>query len=362
MNSVFNTILEKKEFDHGDIVRLLKSDDEQACFLYRKASEIKEKYLGNVVYLRGLIEYSNSCGKNCLYCGVRRVNHLIERYTLTDEEVLEAVRKAHKLKFGSVAIQAGENVSPAFTDNVESLIRTISKETNNEIGITLSMGEQNTEVYKRWFDAGAHRYLLRIEASGIDLYRKVHPDDGMHDYNERIECLKALQKIGYQTGTGVMIGLPYQTLDNLADDIIFMRDFDIDMCGMGPFIEHSDTPLGINGTDNLFLKARFGLTLRMIAIMRIVMKDINIVASTAMQAIDPAGREKAILCGANIIMPNLTPERYRPNYRIYEKKPGYKEISEENISGLNLNLIPGATIGLGTWGDPVHYKRRRSEA
>ena len=117
-----------------------------------------------------------------------------------------------------------------------------------------------------------------------------------------------------------MIGLPYQTLDNLADDIIFMRDFDIDMCGMGPFIEHSDTPLGINGTDNLFLKERFGLTLRMIAIMRIIMKDINIVASTAMQAIDPAGREKAILCGANIIMPNLTPERYRPNYRIYENK------------------------------------------
>lgn len=359
MNSGFNTILTKKEFDHIDIVTLLKSDDEQACYLYRKAAEIKEKCLGNVVFLRGLIEYSNICGKNCLYCGVRRVNHLIERYTLNDEEVLESARKAHRLNFGSVAIQAGENVSPSFTDSVESLIRAIRKETNNEIGITLSLGEQSRDVYNRWFDAGAHRYLLRIEASSIDLYRKVHPNDDMHDYNRRIECLKMLQDIGYQTGTGIMVGLPYQTLDNLADDIIFMRDFDVDMCGMGPFIEHSDTPLGIGGTNNLFLRERFGLTLRMIAIIRIVMKDINIVASTAMQAIDPAGREKAILCGANIIMPNLTPERYRPNYRIYEKKPGYREIDEKNISGLNLNLIPGETIGLGKWGDPVHYKRRR---
>ncbi|HUW92433.1 MAG TPA: [FeFe] hydrogenase H-cluster radical SAM maturase HydE [Bacteroidales bacterium] len=354
------SILEKKEFDHGDIVTLLKCDDEEACYLYRKAAKIKEKYIGNVVFLRGLIEYSNICGKNCLYCGVRRVNHLIERYTLNDEEAIEAALQAHRMKFGSIALQAGENVSKAFTDNIESLIRTIRKETNNELGITLSLGEQTGEVYQRWFEAGAHRYLLRIEASSIDLYKKVHPDDDMHDYNRRIECLKALKETGYQTGTGVMIGLPFQTINNLADDILFMRDFDIDMCGMGPFIEHSDTPLGGNGTDNLFLRERFGLTLRMIAVIRIIMKDINIVASTAMQAIDHAGREKAIICGANIVMPNLTPERYRPNYRIYEKKPGYMEIDNNNVSGLNLNLIPGTTIGLGTWGDPVHFIRRRA--
>src|SRR5665811_529451 len=179
MASEIGSILEKREFEHGDIVTLLKSDDEEACLLYRKAREIKERYLGNVVYLRGLIEYSNTCGKNCLYCGVRRVNNLIERYTMTNEEVIEAARYSHRLKLGSIAIQAGENFSTAFTDNVETLIRAIRKETDNELGITLSLGEQDTEVYQRWFEAGAHRYLLRIEASGIDLYRKVHPDDDM---------------------------------------------------------------------------------------------------------------------------------------------------------------------------------------
>ena len=360
MISDIHSILVKKEFDHGDIVELLKCDDEQASVLYRKAAEIKTKYLGNVVFLRGLIEYSNICGKNCLYCGVRRINHLIERYTLKDEEVMEAALNAHRLRFGSIAIQAGENSSDSFADHIELLIRSIRQKTNNELGITLSLGEQATDVYQRWFDAGAHRYLLRIEASGIDLYRKVHPDDDMHDYNRRIACLKALKETGYQTGTGVMIGLPFQTIDNLADDIIFMRNFDIDMCGMGPFIEHSDTPLGSRGTDNLFLRERFGLTLRMIAIIRIIMKDINIVASTAMQAIDNAGREKAILCGANVVMPNITPVSYRPNYRIYEKKPDYREVNENNVSGLNLSLIPGTTIGLGSWGDPVHFYKRRA--
>jgi biotin synthase len=147
-------------------------------------------------------------------------------------------------------------------------------------------------------------------------------------------------------------------MGDLADDIIFMRDFDIDMCGMGPFIEHTDTPLGERGTDNLFLKERFNLTLRMIAILRIIMKDINIVASTAMQTIDPAGREKAISCGANVVMPNLTPARYRAGYKIYEGKPGYREINESNVSGLNLDLIPGMSLGLGTWGDTPHFGRR----
>ncbi|TFH48657.1 MAG: [FeFe] hydrogenase H-cluster radical SAM maturase HydE [Bacteroidia bacterium] len=362
MTSEIRAILEKKEFEQEDIITLLKSDDDEACHLYRKASEIKEKYLGNVVYLRGLIEYSNTCGKNCLYCGVRRVNRQIERYTMTYEEVMETARYAYRMNFGSIAIQAGENSSKAFTDSIELLIRAIRKETDNKLGITLSLGEQDTEVYQRWFEAGAHRYLLRIEASGKDLYRKVHPEDDMHDYYRRVECLKALKETGYQTGTGVMIGLPYQTLNDLADDIIFMRDFDIDMCGMGPFIEHSDTPLGHNGTDNLFLRERFGLTLRMIAVLRIVMKDINIVASTAMETVDPAGREKAIMCGSNIVMPNLTPAQYRPNYRIYEGKPGYRKIDENNVSGLKLNLTPGTTVGLGKFGDPLHFSRRRSLA
>jgi len=359
MTSEIQSILNKKDPGYEDIVTLLKCDDEQASMLYRKAAETKEKYVGNKVYLRGLIEYSNICGKNCLYCGIRRDNHQINHYTITSEEVISAALLAHRMQFGSIAIQSGENTSKVFTENIESLIRTIRKLTNNELGITLSLGEQKKEIYQQWFEAGAHRYLLRIEASSIDLYRKVHPDDELHDYYKRLDCLKAIKETGYQTGTGVMIGLPHQTISHLADDIIFMRDFDIDMCGMGPFIEHSDTPLGKMGTDNLFLRERFGLTLRMIAILRIIMKDINIVASTAMQTIDPFGREKAINCGANIIMPNLTPDRYRANYRIYEGKPAYSEIDDQNVSGLNMELIPGAIIGLGAWGDATHFKSRR---
>ena len=358
MGSGIASILDKKALDRDDIIALLQCGEDEAPLLYRRAAAVRDHYVGSHVYLRGLIEYSNICRKNCLYCGVRRDNLRMERYTMTREEVLEAAMTAFNLKLGSIAIQSGENSSGAFIDTIEELISTIRRMTDNKLGITLSLGEQSRETYRRWYDAGAHRYLLRIETSNQSLYRKLHPDDEMHRYQRRLECLKAIQDTGYQTGTGVMIGLPYQTMGDLADDIIFMRDFDIDMCGMGPYIEHSDTPLGERGTDHRLLKERFSLSLRMIAILRIVMRDINIVASTAMQTIDPAGREKAVSCGANVVMPNLTPARYREGYRIYEGKPGYSEVNESNVSGLNPDLIPGITIGLGIWGDTPHYGRR----
>jgi biotin synthase len=360
MGSGIASILDKKVHDRSDILAMLHTGEEEAPLLYRKAAAVRDRYVGKNVYLRGLIEYSNICGKNCLYCGVRRDNVRIDRYNLTREEVLEAAMTAYRLNLGSIAIQSGENSSKVFTDTIEELVSTIRQMTGGKLGITLSLGEQNRETYQRWFDAGAHRYLLRIEASSEALYRRIHPDDDMHRYKRRLECLKIIQETGYQTGTGVMVGLPFQTMSDLADDVIFMRDFDIDMCGMGPFIEHSDTPLGQRGTDNLFLKERFNLTLRMIAIVRIIMKDINIVASTAMQTIDPAGREKAISCGANVVMPNLTPARYRAGYQIYEGKPGYREVNEDNLSGLDFDLLPGTTLGLGVWGDTPHFGRRRT--
>lgn len=360
MGDSIASVLGKANPDRSDILAMLQCNEEEAPLLYRRAAAVRDRYVGNHVYLRGLIEYSNICGKNCLYCGVRRDNVKIERYTMSREEVLEAAMTAYKLNLGSIAIQSGENSSNSIVETVEELVRSIRKMTDNRLGITLSLGEQSRETYQRWFDAGAHRYLLRIEASSEALYRRVHPDDDMHRYHRRLDCLKTIQETGYQTGTGVMVGLPNQTMSDLADDIVFMRDFDIDMCGMGPFIEHSDTPLGSRGTDNLFLNERFNLTLRMIAILRIIMKDINIVASTAMQTIDPAGREKAISCGANVVMPNLTPARYRSGYLIYEGKPGYREADESNVSGLNLDLLPGTTVELGIWGDTPHYGRRRT--
>ena len=361
MASRLAAIINKEYHDRSDILVMLQCSEEEVPLLYRKAAALRDKYLGNNVYLRGLIEYSNICGKNCLYCGIRHDNRHVPRYTLTEEEVIEAAMTAYRLKMGSIAIQSGENSSRVFIDRIEEIVRTIVRLTNGQLGITLSLGEQSSETYRRWYAAGAHRYLLRIEASSEDLYRKIHPDNLIHRYKKRLECLKLIQETGYQTGTGVMIGLPQQTMNHLADDLIFMRDFDIDMCGMGPFIEHSHTPLGSRGTDNLFLRERFNMTLRMIAILRIIMKDINIVASTAMQTIDSEGREMAIACGANVVMPNLTPARYREGYLLYEGKPGYMDTNEKNVSGLNLDRIPGTTVSTDSWGDTPHYGKRTSK-
>ena len=201
---------------------------------------------------------------------------------------------------------------------------------------------------------------MRIETSNRDLYAKLHPNDSKHDYDQRLNCLKTLKKLNYQVGTGVMIGLPFQTLDHLADDLLFFRDFDIDMCGMGPYIEHEHTPLFQYGDQLLPLTERFDLSLKMIALLRIMMKDINIAATTAMQTIDPQGREKALKVGANIIMPNLTPIKYRESYLLYENKPCLDEEASECQKCLEARIhIAGDTIGYGEWGDSKHFRNRK---
>jgi len=355
-------ILLQDDFSKDDIITLLKSDVEDRNKLYKKAAEIKEKYIGNKVYYRGLIEFSNKCGKNCYYCGIRAGNKDAERYELTDKEVLEACKFAHDSNYGSVVLQAGELNNEKFTTRISNLLQEIKKLSNNELGITISLGEESEDIYKEWYENGAHRYLLRIESSNRELYYKLHPEDDKHSYEERINCLKNLQKAGYQTGTGVMIGLPFQTLEDLADDILFMKELDIDMCGMGPYIEHAETPLYQYKDQLLPLEERFNLALKMIAILRIIMKDINIAAATAMQAIDPIGREKAIKVGANIIMPNITPGQYRDDYKLYENKPCTDDAAEDCKNCLEARIhITGDQIGYGEWGDSKHYKRRQEK-
>jgi biotin synthase len=352
-------ILTRSEFTREEIVALLGSEGEDRTLLFRKSAAIKEKYIGKKVWFRGLIEFSNICGKDCLYCGIRKGNKNLKRYNLTDEEILASAKFAYDNNYGSIALQSGELESPAFTKRVESLVRQIKSMSDGKTGITLSVGEQEPEAYRRWFDAGAHRYLLRVETTNRDLYRKIHPGDSKHDFNRRLNCLKTLQDIGYQTGTGVMIGLPYQKFEDLAGDLVFMRDFDIDMCGMGPYIEHADTPLAYSGAEMMTLPERFDITLKMIAILRIMMKDINIVAATALQAIDPAGREKAVKVGANIVMPNITPGRYRDSYKLYDNKPCTDENAEECQACLEARIsMADAEIVYGEWGDSKHYLRR----
>jgi biotin synthase len=353
-------ILKKDSFSREDIISLLSSKGEDRTFLFQKSAETKEKYIGRKVWFRGLIEFSNICSKNCLYCGIRKGNKNLKRYNLSDVEILTAAKFAFDNHYGSIALQSGELESHLVTDRIENLLHKIKELSNGELGITLSVGEQEAKVYKKWFDAGAHRYLLRIEATNEDLYRKIHPENKKHDFKRRLDCLKSIQDIGYQTGTGVMIGLPFQTMDDLAGDLIFMRDFNIDMCGMGPYIEHADTPLIEYSADLLPLDERFDLTLKMIAILRIMMKDINIVAATALQAIDPIGREKAIKIGANIIMPNITPGKYRDSYKLYDNKPCTDDSADDCQSCLEARVsLADTEIVYGEWGDSKHYDNRR---
>ncbi|MFO7614952.1 MAG: [FeFe] hydrogenase H-cluster radical SAM maturase HydE [Bacteroidales bacterium] len=360
MKTEVDHILSKKILTKEDIVYFLSTKEEREKHrIFRKAHETKKTFVGNHVFLRGLIEVSNICRKDCFYCGIRKSNDHVKRYTLSEDEIVEKALWAWRRNYGSVVIQSGERADKVFTDLIASSLRKIREMTDGKLGVTLSCGEQDLEVYRQWRETGAHRYLLRIETSSEELFRKIHPDNEFHRFEERLRALQNLQKAGFQTGTGVMIGLPGQTIESLANDLLFMRDFDIDMIGMGPYIPHQDTPMG-KGMESLLPPAeRFDLSLRMIALARIMMKDINIAASTAMQVLDPDGRIKAILAGANVFMPNMTPKFYADSYYLYEGKPAVANDPMIIVKELETRLKAlGHQIGYGKWGDPKHYFKR----
>jgi len=345
--------------DKQEIIRLLQPKGEERTRLLKKSREVKEKTVGNKVYFRGLIEFSNICSKDCYYCGIRKSNDSVIRYDSTDKEILDACQFAWENRFASVVLQSGEISSSVFIKRIDNLLKKIKQLSNNELGITLSCGEQSRETYLRWFESGAHRYLLRIESSNPDLYYKIHPKNSTHLFEKRLESLQFLKETGYQVGTGVMIGLPFQTYEDLANDLLFLKKIDIDMCGMGPYIEHEDTPLYKHRDLLMSKQERFDLALNMIAVLRLLMPDINIAAATALQAIDPAGREKALAVGANIIMPNLTPVNYREEYQLYEDKPCLDEDKELCRNCLEARIeMSGSEIGYGEWGDSKHFSRR----
>lgn len=336
-------------------------EEKEKHALFRKAYQVKKEHCGNVVYLRGLIELSNICRKDCFYCGIRKSNDKVTRYTLSEEDAIDRAMFALRRDFGSVVIQSGERTDKVFIDSLTRIIKAIRERSEGTLGITLSCGEQSLETYQQWFDAGAHRYLFRIETSSEELFRKIHPDNEFHRFEHRMLALENLRKAGFQTGTGVMIGLPGQTFENLADDLLFFRSFDIDMIGMGPYIPHADAPMAGWKTKLMKPADRFELSLRMIALARIMLKDVNIAASTALQALDPDGRIKAILAGANVFMPNMTPKIYAGDYNLYEGKPlvmddpmiVVKEL-ETRFKGL------GEVIGYGKWGDSKHFFKRKT--
>ena len=279
-------------------------------YISEKARKVREAYYGKDVYLRGLIEISNICRNNCYYCGIRSGNTNCERYRLSKEQILTCCDVGYELGFRTFVMQGGED--PFYTDElIVSIIRDIKKK-YTDCAVTLSLGEFEKESYQKFFDAGADRYLLRHETADKAHYEMLHPA-GM-SFEHRIKCLRDLKEIGYQVGTGMMVGSPYQTAEHLVKDLRFLKEFKPHMVGMGPFIPHHDTRYAdcTAGTVEM--------TVRLLAIIRLLLPDVLLPATTALGTIDPVGREKGLLAGANVIMPNLSPADVRAKYLLYDNK------------------------------------------
>lgn len=283
---------------------------ENAEHLARYAVAERKKYYSNSVYIRGLIEISNICKNNCLYCGIRRENSDCQRYRLTKEEILDCCREGYELGFRTFVMQGGED--GFFTDDYLCALISEIKEKYNDCAITLSLGERSYESYKKLYEAGADRYLLRHETADEEHYAKLHPEN--MSYKTRIECLYNLKEIGYQVGCGFMVGSPYQTSENIARDLKFIEEFKPHMCGIGPFIPHRATPFKNEPAGTL------ALTCYLLSIIRIIAPKILLPATTALGSIDENGREKGILSGANVVMPNLSPYEKRQKYELYNNK------------------------------------------
>jgi biotin synthase len=359
----FARLAARKDLGRQDLVKLLSaSTPEQIEAVRAEAERVLLANCGDGVFLRGLVEASNACACDCLYCGIRKSNRDVNRYTLSLEDILACARQCADYGYGSMVIQSGERADKKFVDLVAEAVARIKAETQTDkqpdgLGITLCIGQQSYETYKRLYDAGAHRYLLRIESTNPKLFAKIHPAD--QTFESRVECLRMLRDIGYQVGTGVMIGLPGQTIEDLADDILFFSTMDIDMIGMGPFIPHPDTPLW--GQPVADVPARVQLALLMIAATRLKLRDVNIASTTALQALDPVGREKGLKFGANVIMPQMSPTDVRADYQLYPGKPCLDENAKECQSCLNMRIeFAGRKIGLYAWGDSQHAVKRQT--
>ena len=295
---------------------LHKTDDAE---LFAEADRIRREVYGDEVYLRGLIEFTNYCVNNCYYCGIRAGNTKLDRYRLDKDTILDCCRAGYDAGFRTFVLQGGED--PYFTDDrLCDIVSSIHGEFP-DCAVTLSVGERSRESYRRLFDAGARRYLLRHEAASPDLYRTLHPSE--MSLENRMRCLYDLKEIGYQVGAGLMVGAPGQTTDHLLEDIRFMQKLQPDMIGIGPYIPQADTPFGRSSAkcaQGLDKAQKLQLTLRLLAILRILFPYALIPSTTALGTIDPQGRVLGLKAGANVIMPNLTPEAARANYTIYDNK------------------------------------------
>lgn len=333
INMLLNILENEHELDKTGLVKLLTCNDPAP--IYVAADKVRKKFVGDDVHLRGLIEFSNYCCRTCFYCGLRSANNNINRYRLEPYEVIERAKYAVSCGLKTIVLQSGED--KVFT--ITNLCKIVNEIKSMGVAVTLSIGELSKEEYADLKSAGADRYLLRIETSNEQLYEKLHP--GM-SYKNRVRCLYNLKELGYETGTGCLIGLPGQTAEFLADDLLFFKKLDADMIGIGPFIPCANTPLeNEKGGDA-------DTVLRMMALARLLMPDINMPSTTALRVMDSEGYEKGLACGANVIMPNMGRNEYRKLYAIYPGKGYWIKNTESQIDAIKSIVFKlGRNIGSG---------------
>jgi len=319
-----NQVLNKEDF-----IRLIeKHTPDTDEYLFQKADRLRQENYGNEIYIRGLIELTNYCKNDCIYCGIRRSNRNAQRYRLEPEDIMECCRTGYELGFRTFVLQGGED--GWYTDEKVCQILTAIKKDYPDCAVTLSLGERSRESYQAWFDAGADRYLLRHETATPEHYAKLHPPE--LSLARRMECLHNLKEIGYQTGCGFMVGSPFQTAHHLAQDLLYIHELHPQMVGIGPFIPHHDTP---------FAKKPAGTvedTLFYLAIIRLMLPKVLLPATTALGTIDPNGREKGVHAGANVIMPNLSPLSVRKKYMLYDNKISTGEEAAESVTLLKKRM------------------------
>lgn len=333
------------------LAEILEKPEEEMKPLYEAASEVAKEVYGNRIFVRGLIEFTNICKNNCYYCGIRRGNNKVERYRLTEEEILSCCKNGYELGFRTFVLQGGED--DYYSDEkICELLKKI-KNAYPECAITLSIGEKSRESYQAYFDAGADRYLLRHETANEEHYKKLHPEELSLSY--RKQCLWNLKEIGYQVGCGFMVGSPYQTVDTLYEDLCFIQELEPQMVGIGPFIPHKDTP---------FAKETAGTlekTLRLLAILRLLRPQLLLPATTALGTIHPRGRELGICAGANVVMPNLSPVMVRDKYKLYDNKictgeeaAECRHCLEERVKSIGYEIVTDR-------GDPENWGKRQTD-
>lgn len=345
MKDLIDKLKSERTLSRAEFASLLKNrDEETAGYLFEKAREVRHAVYDHDVYLRGLIEFTNNCRNDCFYCGIRKSNRNAERYRLTKEDILDCCETGYGLGFRTFVLQGGED--PYYSDEkMTDIIRTI-KQKFSGCALTVSIGEKSVKTYQAYFDAGADRYLLRHETANAAHYKLLHPASMSLDNRKR--CLYNLKKIGFQTGSGFMVGSPYQTIDCIIDDLLFMGELEPHMVGIGPFIPHHDTPFGDKAAGTL------ELTLYLLGIIRLMLPNVLLPATTALGTIHPEGREMGILAGANIIMPNLSPVDVRKKYLLYDNKICTGDEAAEYIQSLTKRV---ESIGYRIVAERGDYKK-----